>query len=85
MRQFCLAAGIAPRVHFVGWRADIPAIFAASSLLTLASAWEGMPNVVLEAMASGLPVVATRVEGIDELLGPRFVRADRALRRLGRL
>jgi glycosyltransferase involved in cell wall biosynthesis len=70
LREQCRAAGIAERVHFLGWRADVPAILAASSLLVLASAWEGMPNVVLEAMASGLPVAATRVEGIEELLGP---------------
>jgi glycosyltransferase involved in cell wall biosynthesis len=72
LRRQCHDAGIADRVHFAGWRADIPAILAASSLLVLTSAWEGMPNVVLEAMASGLPVVATRVEGVDELLGPGF-------------
>ena len=46
------AAGIADRVHFAGWRADVPEILAASDLLVLPSVWEGMPNVVLEAMAS---------------------------------
>jgi glycosyltransferase involved in cell wall biosynthesis len=64
------AAGIAERVHFVGWRPGVPEILAASSLLVLPSAWEGMPNVVLEAMASRRPVVATDVEGVRELLGP---------------
>ncbi len=63
-------AGIAGRVHFTGWRPDVPEILAASSLLVLPSAWEGMPNVVLEAMASSRPVVATDVEGVRELLGP---------------
>ena len=72
LRKQCREAGIAQRVHFAGWRPDIPAILAASSLLVLTSAWEGMPNVVLEAMASGLPVVATQVEGVCELLGPEF-------------
>jgi glycosyltransferase involved in cell wall biosynthesis len=64
------AAGIADRVHFAGWRPDVPEILAASGLLVLPSVWEGMPNVVLEAMASRLPVVATDVEGVRELLGP---------------
>ncbi|MHB8901524.1 MAG: glycosyltransferase [Thermoguttaceae bacterium] len=61
--------GIAPRVHFAGWRPDVPAILAASQLLVLPSRWEGMPNVVLQAMACGLPVLATVAEGIEELLG----------------
>jgi glycosyltransferase involved in cell wall biosynthesis len=68
------AVGIADRVHFAGWRADVPEILAASSLLVLPSLWEGMPNVVLEAMASGLPVVASDVEGVRELLGPNAAR-----------
>ncbi len=72
MRRQCRIARIAERVHFAGWQAEIPAILAASSLLVLTSAWEGMPNVVLEAMASGLPVVATQVEGVCELLGSGF-------------
>jgi glycosyltransferase involved in cell wall biosynthesis len=66
----CQTAGIADRVHFAGWRTDVPAILAASDLLVLPSAWEGMPNVILEAMASRRPVVASDVEGVRELLGP---------------
>jgi len=60
---------IAPRVHLVGWQDDVPGILSASEMLVLPSRWEGMPNVVLEAMASGLPVVAMRVEGVEEILG----------------
>lgn len=62
--------GIGRRVHFAGWRNDVAGILKASDLLVLPSAWEGMPNVVLEAMAAGKPVVATDVEGVRELLGP---------------
>jgi starch synthase (maltosyl-transferring) len=63
--------GLAERVHFAGWQAQVPAILKASELLVLPSAWEGMPNVVLEAMACGLPVVATDVEGVREVIGPQ--------------
>lgn len=63
-------AGIADRVHFAGWRQDVPALMAAADLVVLPSRWEGMPNVVLEAMASARPVVSTRCEGAVELLGP---------------
>jgi glycosyltransferase involved in cell wall biosynthesis len=56
------------RVHFFGHRRDIPELLAASDLLLLPSRWEGMPNVVMQAMAAGLPIVATEVEGIEELL-----------------
>ena len=76
------ALDIAARVHFLGWRSDVAALLAASDLLLLPSAAEGMPNVVLEAMASHKPVVATDVEGILELLGeqagPQVVARDDA-------
>ena len=62
--------GIDRWVRFAGWRADVPAILASSDVLVLPSRWEGMPNVVLEAMAAGKPVVACDVEGVSELLGP---------------
>jgi starch synthase (maltosyl-transferring) len=68
-RRICYDLGIRQRVHVAGWRADVPEVLGASDLLVLPSEWEGMPNVVLEAMATGLPVVASDVEGIRELLG----------------
>lgn len=58
------------RIHLAGWRADVPELMRAANCLALPSLWEGMPNVVLEAMAAGLPVVATSVEGVDELIVP---------------
>jgi glycosyltransferase involved in cell wall biosynthesis len=63
------ALGVAERIHFAGWRPDVPAILRGAALLVLPSRWEGMPNVVLEAMACGRPVVATAVEGVREVLG----------------
>lgn len=63
------AAVLADRVRFAGQRADVPALMRSAACLALPSRWEGMPNVVLEAMAVGLPVVATAAEGVLELLG----------------
>lgn len=60
---------ISSRVRFTGWRGDVPRVLRASDLFVLPSHWEGMPNALLEAMAAGLPVVATDVEGVRELLG----------------
>jgi len=70
LANLCRGQAIGGRVHFAGWRVDVPEILAASQLVVLPSQWEGMPNVVLEAMASRLPVVASDAEGVRELLGP---------------
>jgi glycosyltransferase involved in cell wall biosynthesis len=54
--------------RILGARDDVPALFAASDLLLLTSRTEGMPNSVLEAMSAGLPVVATNVGGLPDLV-----------------
>ena len=59
-------AGIGDKVHFLGARSDVPELFASSDVAILASHEEGFPNAVIEAMAAGLPVVATRVGGVPE-------------------
>lgn len=60
------------RVHCLGQRDDVRSWMARSELLLLPTRYEGMPNVILEAMAEGLAVVTTRVEGIVELLGDQL-------------
>ncbi|MGE3241745.1 MAG: glycosyltransferase [Pirellulales bacterium] len=66
---------LAGRIHFAGWRGDVPRLLASADALLLTSSSEGMPNAILEAMAAGLPVVATQAEGVRELLSddPRQV------------
>ncbi len=62
------ARGLEKNVRFWGLRSDIPELLAEADVVVLASDWEGVPLVVLEAMASGKPVVATAVGGVPELV-----------------
>ena len=62
--------GIADRIKFVGWvnRDELPAIYQQADVFVFPSRHEGMSNVVLEAMASGLPVIASDIAGNQELI-----------------
>jgi glycosyltransferase involved in cell wall biosynthesis len=62
------AFGIADRVHFLGDRRDVPRLLAASDIFVLPSLWEGLPMSLLEAMATGLPCVASAVSGVTEVI-----------------
>jgi glycosyltransferase involved in cell wall biosynthesis len=60
------ALGVRDRVHFAGYHQDIPAWLAAMDVFLLPSLSEALPLSILEAMAAGLPIVATAVGGIPE-------------------
>ncbi len=70
LEQTAADLGVAGRVRFLGVRADVAQLMAAADALVLSSRHEGLPNVVMEAMAAGRPVVATRVGGTPELVQP---------------
>jgi glycosyltransferase involved in cell wall biosynthesis len=60
--------GVFERCRFAGFRRELPEIFSAMELFVLPSLSEGLPNVLLEAFASGKPVVATAVGGVPEIV-----------------
>lgn len=72
-------AGVAERVRFVGQvaQSELPRYYSAADALVLASSREGWPNVLLEAIACGTPVVASRVGGTPEIVGSCSSRARR--------
>ncbi|GBC76761.1 Alpha-D-kanosaminyltransferase [bacterium HR08] len=62
------AQGLRASVRFTGYREDVPRLLAAMDVFVLSSLYEGMPFSVLEAMAAARPVVATRVDGVPEVV-----------------
>jgi glycosyltransferase involved in cell wall biosynthesis len=60
--------GLEGHIHFLGTRGDVPALLAASDSFALPSLWEGLPMALIEAMASGLPVIATEVSGTNQVM-----------------
>ena len=62
------ALGLSPRVHFLGARRDLGNLLAAMDIFVLPSLWEGLPLSMVLAMGAQVPVVATRVAGIPEVV-----------------
>ena len=56
------------RIVLLGWRRDVPRILRGFDVLLHTARWEGLPRVFAEAMATGIPVVATRVDGAPEAI-----------------
>lgn len=69
LREKAAALGIAHRVTFSGYVADTRLVYLAADVLLMPSRYEGLPMTLLEAMAMGLPVVASKLDGIAEVIG----------------
>jgi glycosyltransferase involved in cell wall biosynthesis len=68
LREKAAALGLAERVRFAGHVTEMCEIYAAAAVLLLTSRYEGTPLTVLEAMAMRVPVVASRLDGIAEVI-----------------
>jgi len=68
LRDQAARLGFRNRVHLPGWRDDLSAAHAAMTVFALPSRWEGLPYALLEAMAAGLPCVASDVNGSRDIL-----------------
>jgi glycosyltransferase involved in cell wall biosynthesis len=65
---FAKEVGIRDKIHFLGERTDVPAVMSSLTINVLPSLKEGCPMVILEAMARGIPNVASRIESISEII-----------------
>jgi glycosyltransferase involved in cell wall biosynthesis len=63
-------AGVTDRVHFLGWRRDLPELLADFDVLALTSRNEGTPLAIVEAFGAGKPVVASAVGGVADMFSP---------------
>jgi glycosyltransferase involved in cell wall biosynthesis len=70
MEALLRAAGLGDRLRLLGYRTDVAAILAAADIFVLPSHFEGLPMSVIEAMLTGLPVVATDIRGPREQVLP---------------
>lgn len=70
LQQAITRAGLEDRVHLTGLRRDVPDLLRAFDVFALASRWEGLPRVFPQAMAAGLPIVATHVDGAPDAITP---------------
>jgi glycosyltransferase involved in cell wall biosynthesis len=77
LRDLVRRQDIADKVLFLGYVDELDDVFLAADVLLHASSVEGVPQVVLQALAAGVPVVATSVEGLREVDGARIRRVGR--------
>ena len=68
LQRLSNALGLSERVHWLGWRSDADELIAAFDILLMPSLWEGFGLVLLEAMARRVPVIASRVSAIPEVV-----------------
>lgn len=68
LRRQAADLGLEGRVQFLGWRRDVPLVLKALDLYVQPSLWEGLSLALLQAMAAGLPVVATQVSGFEQVI-----------------
>lgn len=68
MKVLCADLGLNGRVNFLGARTDVAQILATAQVFVLCTFWEGLPRSIIEAMRAGLPVMASAVAGIPELI-----------------
>lgn len=68
MKALCESLHLTDRVTFLGARTDVARILSGAQIFVLCTHWEGLPRSIIEAMRAGLPVIATRVAGIPELV-----------------
>lgn len=68
MQGLCEQLLLTDRIAFLGARSDVAQILARAQIFVLCTHWEGLPRSIIEAMRAGLPVVATRVAGVPELV-----------------
>ena len=68
IERLVVAKGVQGSVRLLGLRFDVAELMQAADAYVLSSAWEGLPMVLLEAAASGLPIVATNVGGAKEVV-----------------
>ncbi len=68
LKNLAQSLGVSDRIHFLGFRSDVKELLAASDIFLFTSKQEGLPRSMMEAMASGLPCVASRIRGNTDLL-----------------
>ncbi len=68
LESLAVSLGVADRVHLLGNRSDMPALYQAADIMLMMSFREGLSRSLMEAMASGLPCIASRIRGNVDLL-----------------